>query len=134
PLDNVNLGLSFKSPTWTRIYEEFDAEILAEFYDLEGNLEFDEAALSAVYLTTFTLRSPMEVGAGGTFFFNKNGFITADVDYLDYSSMNLSSKDFSMEANNDDIKSTATSTINFRGGAEYRFDMFRVRAGAAFYG
>lgn len=134
PLDNVNLGLSFKSPTWTRINEEFDADILAEFYDLEGNLEFDEDALSDVYLTTFTLRSPMKVGAGGTFFFNKNGFITADVDYLDYSSMNLSSKDFSMEANNDDIKSTATSTINFRGGAEYRFDMFRVRAGAAFYG
>src|SRR5690606_24038842 len=97
PLDNVNLGLSFKSPTWTRINEEFNADILAEFYDLNGNLEFDEEAFSDIYLTTFTLRSPMKIAAGGTFFFNKNGFITADLDYLDYSTMNLSSKDFSME-------------------------------------
>src|SRR5690606_39259177 len=53
---------------------------------------------------------------------------------VDYSSMRLSSPDFSMDANNDDIKSSATSAINFRGGAEYRFNMFRIRAGAAFYG
>ncbi len=39
-----------------------------------------------------------------------------------------------MDANNEDIRNFATSTINYRAGAEYRFDMFRVRAGAAFYG
>lgn len=134
PMDNLNLGLSFKSPTWTRINEEFDADIIAEYYDLNGKLEFDEDAISDIYLTTINLRSPMKLSAGGTFFFNKNGFITADVDYIDYSSMNLSSPDFSMNSNNDDIKRVATSTINYRGGAEYRFDMFRIRAGAAFYG
>lgn len=134
PLDQLNLGLSFKSPTWTRVNDEFDADIFAEFYDLNGNLEFDEDAVSDLYLTTINLRSPMKISAGGTFFFNKNGFVTADVDYVDYSSMRLSSPDFSMDANNDDIKSFATSTVNFRGGAEYRFNIFRIRAGAAFYG
>src|SRR5690606_27768173 len=134
PMDVLNLGLSFKSPTWTRINDEFDADILAEFYDLNGNLEIEDDAASDLYLTTINLRSPMKISAGGTFFFNKNGFITADVDYLDYSSMRLSSPDFSMDANNDDIKSSATSTVNFRGGAEYRVNMFRIRAGAAFYG
>jgi len=134
PLDNVNLGVSFSSPTWTRINEEFDADIFAEFYDINGNLEIDEEAFSDIYITTLTLRSPMKVSAGGTFFFNKNGFISADIDYLDYSSMNLSSKDLSMEGNNDDIKSFGAATINYRAGAEYRFDMFRIRAGAAYYG
>ncbi|HLT08053.1 MAG TPA: hypothetical protein VK014_11030 [Cyclobacteriaceae bacterium] len=134
PIDYINLGFSFKTPTWTRINEEFDADIFAEFYDVNGNLEFDEDAVSDVYLTTINLRSPMKISAGGTFFFNKNGFITADVDYVDYSSMNLRSPDFSMDSNNEDIKSFATSTINYRGGAEYRFNMFRIRAGAAFYG
>lgn len=134
PMDQLNLGLSFKSPTWTRINDEFDADIFAEYYDLEGNLEVDEDAVSDLYLTTINLRSPMKISAGGTFFFNKNGFITADVDYVDYSSMKLSSPDFSMDANNTDIKSFATSAINFRGGAEYRINMFRIRGGAAFYG
>jgi long-subunit fatty acid transport protein len=134
PIDEINLGLSFKSPTWTRINEEFDADIFAEFYDLNGDLEFDDDAVSDIYLTTINLRSPMKVSAGATYFFNKNGFITADVDYVDYSTMHLSSPDFSMDANNDDIRNVATTTVNFRGGAEYRFDMFRIRAGAAFYG
>jgi long-subunit fatty acid transport protein len=134
PTDEINLGLSFKSPTWTRINEEFDADIFAEFYDLDGELEFEDDAVSDIYLTTINLRSPMKLSAGATYFFNKNGFISADVDYVDYSTMHLSSPDFSMDASNDDFKSFATSTINFRGGAEYRFSMFRVRAGAAFYG
>lgn len=134
PMDNLNLGLSFKSPTWTRVNEEFDADILVKFYDLNGDLESDEDAISDIYLTTLKLRSPMKISAGGSFFFNKNGFITADVDYIDYSSMNLSSPDFSMDGSNDNIRKMATSTINYRAGAEYRIDMFRVRAGAAFYG
>lgn len=97
-------------------------------------MELENDAVSDIYLTTINLRSPMKISAGGTFFFNKNGFITADVDYVDYSSMNLRSPDFPMDTNNDDIRSLATSTINYRAGAEYRFDMFRIRAGAAFYG
>src|SRR5690606_18171569 len=91
PMDQLNLALSFKSPTWTRINDEFDADIFAEYYDLNGNLEVDEDAVSDLYLTTINLRSPMKISAGGTFFFNKNGFISADVDYVDYSSMKLSS-------------------------------------------
>lgn len=134
PMDNINLGLSFSSPTWSRINEEFDAEIFADFYDLNGDLASREDALSDVYLTTINMRSPMKISAGGTYFFNKNGFLSADIDYVDYSSMNLSSPDISMDANNEDIRNFATSTINYRAGAEYRFDMFRVRAGAAFYG
>lgn len=134
PLDNINLGLSFKSPTWTRINDEFDADIIAEFHEEgEENPEVYEK-VSSLYLTTLNMRSPLKIGLGGTYFFNKNGFITADVDYLDYSSMHLSSPDFSMNNDNDDIGRLATSTLNYRGGAEYRFDLFRIRAGAAFYG
>jgi long-subunit fatty acid transport protein len=134
PLDNINLGLSFSSPTWTRVTEEFDADIFAQFYDLNGELESEEEAASDLYLTNLNMRSPMKFSVGGTYFFNKNGFITADIDYIDYSSMYLSSPDFSLDSSNDDISNFATSTINYRGGAEYRFDQFRIRAGAAFYG
>ncbi|MEX2593108.1 MAG: long-chain fatty acid transporter [Anditalea sp.] len=134
PMDNINLGLSFKSPTWSRINEEFDADVFAEFYDLNGDLEFEEDALSDIYLTTINLRSPMKMSAGGTFFFNKNGFISADIDYVDYSSMNLSSPDISMDAENDEIRRIAASSINYRVGAEYSYNMFRIRAGAAYYG
>src|SRR5690606_36460696 len=102
--------------------------------DVDGDLEQEEDALSDIYLATINMRSPMKISAGATYFFNKNGFISGDVDYLDYSSMNLSSPDISMEANNEDIRDFATSTINYRAGAEYRFNLFRVRAGAAFYG
>ena len=133
PIDNLNLGLSFKSPTWMRINDEFDADIIAEFYDIVSDPEVYEE-VSDLYLTTINLRSPMKVSVGGSFFFNKNGFITADVDYVDYSSMRLSSPDFSMNNNNNHIRTRTTTAINYRAGAEYRFNMFRVRAGVAYYG
>jgi long-subunit fatty acid transport protein len=133
PIDNFNFGLSFKSPTWIRINEEFDADIFAEFYDLNGNLQSDEEAVSDIYVTNINMRSPMKISAGASYFFNKNGFISGDIDYVDYSTMNLSSPDISMDVENDDIRRFATSTINYRAGAEYRIDMFRVRAGIAYY-
>ncbi|GAB3646700.1 outer membrane protein transport protein [Echinicola sediminis] len=134
PVDQLNLGLSYSSPTWTRYEEEFDADLLAEYYDLDGNFDFDEFAQSDIYFSAINLRSPMKVSGGAAFFFNKSGFITADVDYIDYSSMHLSSPDFGLDAANDQISELAGSALNYRAGAEYRIKLFRLRAGAAYYG
>ncbi len=134
PIDELNLGLSFRSPTWTRFEDEFDADLFAQFYDIEGNPEFENFETSDIFISTINLRSPMKVSGGATFFFQKNGFITADIDYLDYSTMHLSSPDFSLEDANQEVNQFADKVINYRIGGEYRFDIFRIRAGTGFYG
>ncbi|MDN3668299.1 long-chain fatty acid transporter [Echinicola jeungdonensis] len=134
PIDELNLGVSFRSPTWSRFEDEFDADLYAQFYDIEGDPEFENYETSDIYISTINLRSPMKISGGATFFFQKNGFITADVDYLDYSTMHFSSPDFSLDNANQEVNQFAEKVINYRIGGEYRFDIFRIRAGTGFYG
>ena len=70
------------------------------------------------------------------FFAGKNGFISADVEYVNYGGARFDSNDGgdSFSDMNDVIKTTYQSTLNFRVGGEYRYNIFRLRAGYALYG
>lgn len=134
PTEFINLGLNFKSPTWYRLNKEVDANIVGEFFDESGRIEFTERKMSNLELNTTTLSTPLILSAGGTFFVGKNGFITADVDYVDYSQSRINSRDFDTSFDNGDISTTLGSTINYRVGGEYRYNIWRLRAGYAYYG
>jgi hypothetical protein len=138
PVDELNVGLNFKSPTWYQINEEYDADIFADFFPAYQDPEFgsisESDAQTDLYVSSYNLRNPMKLGGGLTYFFGKNGFITADVNYLDYSSANIRSNAFNTEIDNQDINNLYGQTINYSLGGEFRFDMFRLRAGYAYYG
>ncbi|MGY6545236.1 MAG: OmpP1/FadL family transporter, partial [Cyclobacteriaceae bacterium] len=134
PIETINLGLNFKSPTWHRLNKEVDANIIGEFYDLNGQLEFSEREFSNIELSTNSLRTPIFVSGGATYFFGKNGFISADIDYIDYSQNRINSRDFDPTIDNFEISNSLGQTINYRIGGEYRLNFWRLRAGYAFYG
>jgi long-subunit fatty acid transport protein len=77
----------------------------------------------------YTLTTPMHINAGATFFINKNGFISADIEYVDYSTMKLEGNQGSLDNDNFAIKDLYNSVLNYRAGAEWRIKTFRVRAG-----
>jgi long-subunit fatty acid transport protein len=138
PIDYLNLGFVFQSPTWYSLNEEYEAGMVANY----NNYEFEEEdivlnreeAVSDLFVSNYGLNTPLKIGGGATFFVGKNGFISADVDWVDYSAGRLKSNDFDEGLDNQVIKSTYTSTINLRVGGEARLDMFRVRAGYAYFG
>ncbi|SNS62951.1 Outer membrane protein transport protein (OMPP1/FadL/TodX) [Belliella buryatensis] len=134
PIETVNLGLNFKSPTWYRLNKEVDANIIGEFFNENGQLTFTEREFSNVEINTTTLSTPLLLSAGGTFFVGKSGFITADIDYVDYSQNRINSRDFDTSFDNRDLATFLGSTFNYRVGGEYRFDIWRLRAGYAYYG
>lgn len=138
PIDYVNLGLTFQSPTWYGINEEYDAGINAVynnyFVEQENVTLGEEEALTDVILSAYNLNTPLKLGGGATFFFGKNGFVSADVDWIDYSMARLNSNDFNEGPDNDAIKSVYTSTINYRLGGEYKINNFRLRGGYAYFG
>ncbi len=138
PIDYFNLGLNFVSPSWFSLSEEFEAGITSNFnnyfYEPENITLGREEALTDYVVSNYSLRTPMKIGGGATFFVGKNGFISADVDWVDYSAARLNSRDFDQSADNDAIRNAYGSTINFRVGGEARIDRFRLRAGYAFYG
>lgn len=138
PIDRLNLGLDFKSPTWNRFNEEYDADIFANFSPPYDDPEFGSISESDsqtdIFLSSYNLRTPMRLGAGLTYFFGKNGFISADANYLDYSTAHLRSNVFNTAEDNQVISSTYGQAINYSVGGEYRVKMLRIRAGYAFYG
>ena len=134
PIDQINLGLNFKTPTWYRLNQENDANIIAELFDQNGDLEFDEYEESDLYINTANLSTPMILNGGLTYFIGKNGFISADVDFVDYSKNRLNSQDYNTNSDNQDIRAFYGSTINYRVGGELRLNIWRIRAGYAYYG
>jgi long-subunit fatty acid transport protein len=138
PIDYLNLGFVFQSPTWYSLNEEYEAGMVANY----NNYEFEqenivlnrEESVSDLVVSNYGLNTPLKIGGGATFFVGKNGFISADVDWVDYSAGRLKSNDFDEGPDNQVIKSIYTSTINLRVGGEARLDIFRVRAGYAYFG
>jgi hypothetical protein len=102
--------------------------------DLEDVTLGVENAVSDVFLSNYGLRTPFKVGGGATFFLGKHGFISADVDWVDYSVSRINSRDFNEGPDNEVIQDLYTSTVNFRLGGEAKIDRWRIRGGYGYAG
>lgn len=138
PIDYLNLGFNFQTPTWYALSEEYSAAIVANYdnfyYKPEDITLGKEEALSDIILSSYNLNTPLKIGGGATVFLAKNGFISLDVDYVDYSTSRLTTRDFDEGPDNQEIRNTYRGTVDFRAGIEYKINMVRLRGGYAFYG
>jgi hypothetical protein len=149
PTDAIRFGLSYTSPTYYSFNEEGDNVYVsnwnnydvANFLDDNGNrLIVEDTVLNRletatnIFVSNFNLTTPARVNAGLAFFFNKNGFITMDIEHLNYSNANVSSTDFFAGNDNNTIANIYNSVMNIRLGGEYRYDIFRLRVGYASLG
>ncbi len=75
----------------------------------------------------------MKLSGGLSYFFNNDGFISADVDFVDYSTINFRSADNSnsdvISDNNRAVLDNYQSAVNYRVGAEYKVESLMFRAG-----
>ena len=138
PVEQVNLGINFQSPTWYNMNEEYRANMSNLFdnffFEPENIVLGREEASTPIVIGNYNLNTPMRLSGGATFFFGKNGFISADIDYLDYSRSRINSRDFNPNADNQEIRILYGQTLNYRVGGEYRFDIWRIRGGYGYYG
>jgi long-subunit fatty acid transport protein len=138
PTDNLNLGFVFQSPTWYSLNEEYEANLFASYnnyyFEPEDITLGNQDAATDIIISNYNLNTPLKIGGGATFFFGKNGFISADIDWVDYSAARINSNEFNEGPDNQVIRSFYTSTINYRVGAEAILDMFRIRGGFAHFG
>lgn len=132
PTESVTFGLRGKTPTWYSLEENFETTLIADFF-LPVQESYDQTYLFNPF--EYNLRSPAEVGGGITYFFGNYGFLSADVNYKNFASINISGNGpdaFSFE--NETIDIIAQDVIDIRAGGEVRLDPFRIRAGYARYG
>ncbi len=148
PTDFIRIGASLTSPTWYSFNEESDAIYTSQYnnYDVANFLDNgarviqEDTVLNTlrsetdVFISDYDLRTPLKFNLGAAFFIGKSGFITADIERLNYANAFVSSSDFSAISDNKTIENIYESTTNIRLGAEYRYKIFRFRAGYASIG
>jgi hypothetical protein len=149
PVDFFQFGLSYVTPTAYQLTDTYTASMTTSWnnYDYFGN---GQTRLNKVSFSTedtdpdfptdptrYSMVTPSRLTAGAAIFIPKRGFITADVEFINYSKATTSSFteqlysltiDAPSEVNNP-ISSRFQSVTNLRIGAEYRIKKFRLRAG-----
>ncbi|UOQ73492.1 OmpP1/FadL family transporter [Hymenobacter cellulosilyticus] len=154
--DALRVGASVQTPTYMK---------LSESYGVRMDVVYDQAiTVGGKTMTsasdspdpgefTYALTTPFRASSGIAAVIGKHGFISGDVEYVNYSNARLSNADetedynagypvsnptsappFDFTTNNDQIRQLYKSTVNVRVGGELRADIFRLRAGYARYG
>jgi hypothetical protein len=145
PIDPLRIGISAQTPTilsMTETYSYAISQDLTEYANgvdpTTGTVLYSQRpsdTISGNY--SYRLTTPAKVTAGLMYLFGKSGFLSADVDVMDYSTAlfvaNADAYSFAQE--NKNIRDLFQLSYNYRIGGEARLsDMFRLRAGYAFYG
>lgn len=128
PIKQVRIGLSYQSPTWFRIEDEIVQGI--ETFSQAQN-EFITAFPDVVVLfPAYDFRSPMKTTFSFAYIFGKNGLLSMDYTYQDYSNQRFTSRGF--EDLNFQIDNVFQATHNFNIGGEYRLGKYSFRSGYHF--
>ncbi len=125
PVEAVRLGATFTSPTWYNI-----DDVTSESLGTNGRTSAQQD-----YSVNYNLRTPLKVAGGLAVFIQQYGFITGDVEYVDYKSTHFTSNDYDVSNDNADIKDFYRSTVNAHVGAEARLTpAFYLRGGYGIQG
>jgi hypothetical protein len=133
PIDQVQIGLSVATPTAYSITDNYSANMTTNWQNFEyttGEFLNKEQASTDLINSNYNLNTPWRFSGGATFFIGKRGFISADAEFMKYSSTKFSSDngdDYS--ADNNTIRGLYKSVVNLRIGGEYRYNNFRFRGG-----
>lgn len=130
PAADFRIGATFQTPTWFYVEDYFAEDILTS---LSGSI-VQNPVNPLSYTYTYRLRTPAKGSLGASYVIGGQGIISADVDFIDYSSTKFSMDggglpDQGMVNDNADIKELYTSAVNYRVGGEYKINDLSLRAG-----
>ncbi len=144
PEDFIQFGLSVATPTYFySVADNYNATITSgwdNYTYIDATYSSHNTILNGVrdsltdLISNYTLTTPWRIKAGATFFIQKRGLITAEVEKVNYSKSSLSSQTDGLDftGDNSEIKNLYANVFNIRTGGEYRFGKFRARLGYSY--
>ncbi len=138
----VRIGLAFHSPTVYSFTDDFSTFMEYSYTDGFTGLEERIPESSPDGNFEYRFSTPWRVLGSFGYIVGKSGFISAEVEYLDYgnASFNLTrnandagTRQYQNELNGE-LEDGLSSTVNVRVGGEYAINAFRVRAGLGING
>jgi hypothetical protein len=126
------IGATLTTPTWYTINDDYSEGL---------NTQYKTGATGTYangpndYQLTYNFHTPLKVSGGLAIFAGNLGFITGDVEYVDYSSVKIDDTDgYNASNDNHDIKTLYRSTVNAHVGAEVKLDQLYLRGGYGIQG
>ncbi|WP_183566475.1 OmpP1/FadL family transporter [Mucilaginibacter sp. SP1R1] len=131
PVEALRLGFTFTSPTFYSIDDSYSEGLQTSF-----NNGAPVSNASDPYQLSYNMRTPLKLAGGAAFFIGKYGFISGDVEYIDYSTTHISSNDsYDNTYDISQIKANYKSAVNLHVGAEARVtSIFYLRGGYSLQG
>lgn len=135
------LGASVHTPSAISMTDRWDTSLNYD-YVFEGDRFDNFAEEPEGEPFEYKLRTPMRAMLSGAAIIKRSGFVTAEIEYVDYSKSKF---DLTVNASdpgtvayeeelNDEIGEDFSSAINMRLGGEYVYEKFRFRAGLGIIG
>lgn len=153
PATYWRLGFTFHSPSFYSLTDRYQASVILNddvpddqaWQDRTGNYIDDESSEFKYFFT-----SPYRVGASVAYVLREvedvrkqRGFLTADVEFINYASSSFSTDPEGQDDNatqnylktlNRSIDQAYKPAFNIKAGGELKFTTIMLRAGAAYYG
>ncbi len=128
PVDWLRIGGSMHTPSFFRLHDNWSSNMTTHF---SGNTYTDKSPVGDF---DYTLTTPLRAMGSIAFVLGKQGFISADYEFVDYSTAHLSSPlEPFLDANAAITKGYAAAS-NIRVGGELKLNPIALRAGFALYG
>jgi hypothetical protein len=131
PIEILRIGFAFHSPTIYHINEYVYDNISSHFSDGGHYTASNNATRFSYGLTT-----PFRVLAGAALQVKKIALLSADYEFVDYSSAKFfeTGDSYDYTNKNQEIRNSLSTTSNIRLGAEVRLSNIYLRGGYGFYG
>lgn len=152
PMESLRLGLAVHSPTYYSLEDKYTSSVTTNTENYKGLLTQNSTDLQGGNLDfKYTFFTPYRIIASAAYVLHEvedvsqqKGFITADIEYVNYKSASFhtdpgnqdngnGTKDYLKELNTA-IDNAYKGAINVRLGGELKFTKYMVRLGGAFYG
>lgn len=137
PVSFLQIGLSYTTPTYYSLSESYNASMSTVWHGFDyygdGKEILGDNTNNPIktdnVLSDYSLTTPSKFSVGMAFI-SKYGFITGDLEMSNPAKAKYSStQGFSFSQENSDIKAIYKRAISYRVGAEFRYNMFRLRTG-----
>lgn len=129
----LRFGFAFHTPTSHSLNESYETSI--EYNYLDDNNDFISGfGESPEGVFDYKLNTPWRLMGSAGFVIQQAGFISAEVEWADYSKNKFRYQNAPVEEENAniDIQNTLKSVVNVRIGGEFAFKVFRFRGGFGF--
>ena len=121
PVNFITVGFAYTSPTYFAMNSEYGFDLAADynnFQTADTTLTGTRSYQSVIFANDYSVKTPGKIAVGGSVFIGKQGFLSADIEYVDYGSMLLQSNDYELDlsVDNQNIVKNYTSVLNFKAG------------------